>query len=258
MKRFIKVEVSENELEELIRKAPDQIEEGLTYVDHQKSQPGGRLDVLLVDSGKALVVAELKIEQDDGMLLQGLDYYDYVTTNIEAFARVYKEKKIDPTQQARLFLVAPSFSPTLVNRSKWLDLPISIFTYISGKCEGSEDVMAIFTEQEITTPPEIIELPSLEDHLDYITDPKARKRIEGFIEEIKSWDPERISLDSIKYHLSFKIDNRLLTYLTTCRKYFIAEAYDENGEWQRYSVKSDEDLDIAREEIKAALERLLR
>jgi hypothetical protein len=44
----------------------------------------------LVDSGRSLVVAELKMVQDDDMLIQGLDYYDYVSTNLEAFARLYK------------------------------------------------------------------------------------------------------------------------------------------------------------------------
>ncbi len=33
----------------------------------------------MVDSGKSLIVAELKAVEDDGMLLQGLDYYDYVS-----------------------------------------------------------------------------------------------------------------------------------------------------------------------------------
>jgi RecB family endonuclease NucS len=63
--------VSEAVLEDLVRRDAGLIEEGLVYVDHQKPTAGGRLDVLLADSGKSLVVAELKVVQDDGMLLQG-------------------------------------------------------------------------------------------------------------------------------------------------------------------------------------------
>ncbi|MDP3000246.1 MAG: endonuclease NucS [Bryobacterales bacterium] len=125
---YTKVDVSEQQLEHLVRHNAALIEEGLVYVDHQKPTAGGRLDVLMVDSGKSLVVAELKVTQDDGMLLQGLDYYDYVSTHVESYARLYKTPCIDPTQQVRLFLVAPTFSQTLVNRCKWLDLPISLFT----------------------------------------------------------------------------------------------------------------------------------
>ncbi|MBI5760270.1 MAG: hypothetical protein HZA46_17280 [Planctomycetales bacterium] len=99
MKSYKKTDVSEAGLEDLIRQHFGQIEDGLVYVDHQKAAAGGRLDVLLVDSGKSLVVAELKIVQDDGMLLQGVDYYDYVSSHVEAFARLYKPHGIDPTQQ---------------------------------------------------------------------------------------------------------------------------------------------------------------
>src|SRR3972149_1884467 len=126
MKEYAKTDVSEQQLEDLVRRHAELIEEGLTYVDRQKPTAGGRLDVFMVDSGKSLVVAELKVIQDDGMLLQGLDYYDYVSTHVESFARLYKAHSIDPTQQVRLFLVAPGFSAPLVNRGKWRRLPLSL------------------------------------------------------------------------------------------------------------------------------------
>lgn len=61
MKKYTKADVSEQELEDSVRRNAGLIEEGLIYVDHQKPAAGGRLDVLLVDSGKSLVVAELKV-----------------------------------------------------------------------------------------------------------------------------------------------------------------------------------------------------
>ena len=81
MKKYKVVDMvgQEKLLEEMIRKVPELIEEGLKYIDHQKRTERGRLDVLLVDSGNALVVAELKTIEDDEMLVQGLDYYDYIT-----------------------------------------------------------------------------------------------------------------------------------------------------------------------------------
>ena len=125
MKPYKKTDVSEAGLEDLVRRHSGLIEDGLVYVDHQKAAAGGRLDVLLVDSGKSLVVAELKIVQDDGMLLQGVDYYDYVSSHVEAFARLYKPCGIDPTQQVRLFLIAPSFSQ--VARSSDFPFHIQLF-----------------------------------------------------------------------------------------------------------------------------------
>jgi hypothetical protein len=187
MKKFTKVDVSEQELEDLVRLHPEQIEEGFAYVDHQKPAAGGRLDVLMVDSGKSLAVAELKVTQDDGMPFQGLDYYDYISTNLEAYARLYKDHAIDPTQQVRLLLVAPSFSQALVNRCKWLDLPISLFSFSCLKFEDDSDLVPVFAEQQITAPPEVVEITQLDDHLNYITDPTVRARGAALLQEIKNW-----------------------------------------------------------------------
>jgi len=177
MKSYVKVDVSEQQLEDLVRQHAGMIEEGLCYVDHQKQTNGGRLDVLLVDSGRSLVVAELKVVQDDGMLMQGVDYYDYVSTHKEAFARLYKAHKIDPTQDVRLFLIAPSFSQTLINRCKWLEIPVSMFMYNCLKFEGDDSIVPIFSEQAIPSLPEVIKITHLDDHLNYITDNEVRQKV---------------------------------------------------------------------------------
>ena len=78
MKKYKIVEIQERDLEELVRKYPEYIEQGLKYVDHQKRTDRGPLDVLFVESGKGLVVAELKVIEDDSMLVQGINYYDYL------------------------------------------------------------------------------------------------------------------------------------------------------------------------------------
>ena len=57
MKKYQVVEVSETELEDLVRQAPELIEDGLKFVDHQTFTARGPLDVLLIDSGKSVVVA---------------------------------------------------------------------------------------------------------------------------------------------------------------------------------------------------------
>ena len=258
MKKYTKVDVSEQMLEDLVRQYAGLIEEGLVYVDHQKSTGGGRLDVLMVDSGKSLVVAELKVIEDDGMLVQGLDYYDYVTTNIESFARLYKAHSIDPTQPSRLILLAPSFSQTLVNRCKWLDLPISLFTYNCLKFEGDNDTVPIFTEYEITAPPEVIVISHLEDHLDYITDPAVRAEVSAFLEDIKSWRPGSISIDAIKVAISVKVNGRVFAYLYPRRKHYLVATFDAEDVWKEYSVKSDDDLANVKTTMKAAMERKMK
>jgi hypothetical protein len=258
MKTYVKTAVPEAQLEDLVRRNAGKIEGGLVYVDHQKSAAGGRLDVLMVDSGKSLVVAELKVIEDDDMLMQGLDYYDYVSMHVEPFARLYKDYLIDPTREARLFLVAPDFSQTLVNRCKWIDVPISLFTFTCLKFEGEDDLIPIFAEREIPELAPKPEVSSIPDHLGYITDTTVRANATALLEEIKGWRPGNISLDPVKGSISMKVNNRVFAYLWTRQRHFWIGTYDAAGEWKQYPVKSDEDLAKSKLLIKLAMEKMIR
>ena len=110
MIQYKNIEISEKELEDLIRQYPDAIEAGLKYIDHQRFTDRGPLDMLFADSGKSLIISELKVVEDDGMLMQGLDYYDYLSRNFEGICNAYKNFEIDSKQDIRLILIAPSFS----------------------------------------------------------------------------------------------------------------------------------------------------
>lgn len=255
MKPYTMVDVSEQALEDLVRRHTGLIEDGLVFVDHQNQTKGGRLDVLMVDSGKALVVAELKVVQEDGMLLQGVDYYDYVSSHIEAYARLYKTKNIDPTQPVRLLLIAPSFSQTLVNRCKWVDLPISLFTFNCLKFAEKEDIVAVFTEHLIPTPLETVEVSRLEDHIEYITDPQVRDSVRELLDEIKNWKPNNISLDAVKHSISIKVNGRVFAYYYPRRQHFVLATYNSEGEWRDYQIKDEEDLLNVKPILRTAMER---
>lgn len=258
MKKYAKTDVSEQGLEDLVRQHAGMIEEGLVYVDHQKPAAGGRLDVLLVDSGKSLVVAELKVVQDDGMLMQGVDYYDYVANHVEAFARLYKAQAIDPTQQVRLLLIAPSFSQTLVNRCTWIDIPISLFTFHCLKFEGDDDLVPIFAEHAIPTPPEVVEVTHLVDHLAYITDHQVRSNVSALMEEIKNWKAGSISLDPGKYAISMKVNGRVFAYFLPRRQHYLLRTYDAEEVWTEYPIKHADDLAKVKPIMQAAMERKAR
>ena len=129
MTNYKSVDVTEKQLEELIRQNSHNIEDGLKYIDHQRNTDRGPLDIIMVDSGNTLVVAELKVVEDDTMLVQSIDYYDFLSRNIEGMARVYKKFNIDIKQKIRILLIAPSFSSTLKNIIKWVDITITLCTY---------------------------------------------------------------------------------------------------------------------------------
>ncbi len=103
----------ESELEAILTENPSVIEEGLSVIDTQVITNSGRLDILGLDSGKVLVVIELKIEASDEMLWQTLDYYDWVFRNIDTVKRLYAGSDIDYSQTPRLMLIAPGFSEVI-------------------------------------------------------------------------------------------------------------------------------------------------
>jgi len=256
MKRYKYVEVSEKQLEDLTRQATDLIEEGLKYIDHQKMTDRGPLDMLMVDSGNALIVAELKIIEDDTMLVQGIDYYDYISRNIEGVARVYKNFHIDPKQTVRLFLIAPSFSISLLNRCKWIDIPISLFTFKCIIFEDSKEVIPVFSEVTIPSAPEVAETYNLEDRLKYITNPDARKMVDELIKEIQSWNPSKILIEATKYDISLKVSGRVFSYLGPRRKHFIVYTYDNEKKWTGFPIHQKDDLEAVKVLVRANLERL--
>ena len=243
MRKYKTVDASEKQLEEIVRKFPELIEMGLRYVDHQKRTSRGPLDVLFADSGSALVVAELKVVEDDEMLGQGLDYYDYITRNLEGYARAYKSKKIDPTQTPRLFLIASSFSMALLNRCKWIDIPIFAFSF---QCVAFDDkpgeIVPVFKEVTLPSRPQPVEVYTIKQRLDYITDSGVRKTVEALLKEIQDWDEENVLIEPTKYDVSIKYSGKVFAYLSPRRKHFTIYTYDEDGEWKGFPIRSDDDL----------------
>jgi len=246
MQKYTEITVSEQTLEDLVRQHVDKLEEGLRYVHHQKSLGAGRLDMLLADSGDSLVVAELKVIEDDGMLFQALGYYDQVSSNLEAFAaRLYSTESIDPTQPVRLFLIAPSFSQSLIARCKWIDVPLSLYTYKCIQLDGSTETIPVFSDQAFPPQPEPLPVPS--DPLDYITDAEVRATADDLLKEIASWDTDKVVVEPIKYAISLKVSGRVFAYLSPGRKHLVIETANPDGNWTRYPIHSVEELEAAKE-----------
>lgn len=255
MPKYKKVDVSEQQLEDLIRQNSDLIEEGLVFVDHQKQAAGGRLDVLFVDSGRSLVVSELKVIEDDGMLFQCLDYYDHVATRIETYARLYRDHNVDPTQPVRLLLVAPTFSQTLINRCKWIDVPISLVSYSCIRLDKSTDIIPVFSEQPIPSPVGTVVVHKLDDHLSYITDTSVRANVSKVLDVMMQLKPGRTSMDPLKYAISLKVDGRVFAYVHPRRKHYLISTFNADDKWTDYPIQSDDDLSSVMELVTTSVER---
>ena len=78
------------------------------------------------------------------------------------------------------------------------------------------------------------------------------------LDEIKNWKPGNISIDSIKYALSMKVNGRVFAYLKPRRQHYLIATYDASDEWKDYAVKTDDDLATIKPIAKAAMERRVK
>jgi len=256
MKKYKPIKVSEKQLEDLIRQGANLIEEGVRYIDHQRNTERGPLDILMVDSGNTLIVAELKIIEDDTMLVQSIDYYDYISKNIEGISRVYKDFRIDPSQTVRLFLIAPSFSISLLNRCKWIDIPISLFAYRCITFEDLKEITPVFSEVIIPSTPKAVETYDIKDRLEYITSLDIRKITNDLIEEIKNWDATNILIEPTKYDISAKVSGRVFAYICPRRKHFMIYTHDNEKKWMGFPIHQKGDLETVKVLLKTNIDRL--
>jgi len=255
-------EISERELEDLIRQQPDLVEEGLLIIDQQKITQNlenqGRLDVLFVDSDNTLIIAELKIKENDRMLSQAIDYFDYINDNKEIIARLYSEKKtnINPSKEPRILLIAPSFSKTLINRCKWISIDIQLKRYLHLELEDAAKNHTIFFE-EVNSPYnlETVEVKTNDDHLDYIKDEKVKSFAKKLFDEVKQWDESRISFTPKKSGISMKLSGRVFGAYYPRRKYFMLH-FLEDENFVRHDVKEEADLELAKIFLKQSFDSI--
>ncbi|MBS1570915.1 MAG: hypothetical protein JST62_00765 [Bacteroidetes bacterium] len=255
MLKYSTVDISEKELEDLIRQYPDPLEKGLVYIDHQRFTDRGPLDMIFVDSGKSLVIAELKVVEEDGMLMQGLDYYDYIARNFEGICNAYKGFNIDTKQDIRLVLIAPSFSVNLLNRCKWLDVNLSLYTYSCVHIEELNEKILTFTEVTFPSRPERIEEYKFDDRINYITDEEMRKLAKETLEAVKKWDSSKILIEPTKYSLSLKHSGKVFAYFEPRRKYFLFYTYNEENKWTPYKIDNKEEVEKIKTLMKFNIEK---
>jgi len=109
----IRVE-SQQELEQMITKEISMVEKDLTVIcSNVPINDKTTLDVLCHDSNGQLVILQLNVNEDDIMLLQGIQSLDYVDKFKSFLKATYNKHKIDDKERPRLILIAPSFSDAL-------------------------------------------------------------------------------------------------------------------------------------------------
>ena len=194
---------NENELEQILLADLEVIEQGLIFIDNQVPIGSGFIDILARDIDGTLVILEVKLDEDDRMLQQALEYYDFVLQNLERFAQAYPNAGIVALAEPRVILVAGSYSTRLVASAKFITVPLNLFTYQYLELSGNKGLY--LAETQIAPVREIgIRRKSVNEHLDYITDKGARAVAEKVIQWLVSQDPENIVTKGLRHRISVK------------------------------------------------------
>jgi len=257
MLEYIRGELSEKELEDRILKHPDLIEKGLEYLEHQRHTSSGRLDILFVDSNGSLVIAELKIIEDANMLFQSLDYFDFIAEKIEGFARLYSKHDIDIEKYPRLMLIAPSFSPIMINRCRWLnpDIQVSLFVYQYLSFPDNKEDTLVFIPQEISVRPTVLrKAPELTELLTYIKSESVRNLAKQFLDEVKNLS-KGITVDPLQWGKSVKYKSSVLFYWEPLQTFIRISAFNEDGVWVGSNIEKEDDYLKVMELIKSNIKK---
>jgi hypothetical protein len=107
------------ELEKIIMTNLGHIEKGLTVICNDVPiNEKTTLDILCHDDKGQLVIIQISVNEDDDMLLYGLQSLNYVNKFKSMLKMTYAKHKIDDRENPRLILIAPSFSETVYNAVK--------------------------------------------------------------------------------------------------------------------------------------------
>lgn len=153
------------------------VEKGLTVIcSNVPVNDKTSLDVLCHDSNGQLVIIQLSVQEDDVMLLQGLQSLDYVDKFKSFLKATYNKHKIDDKEKPRLILIAPSFSDAVkraVESMKGIRVDLYEWEYLKLGDHKGLRLQPIFAWKHSEKPKEKEEKPTEKKH-----EPKSTRKKE--------------------------------------------------------------------------------
>jgi len=247
---------TERELEEIVRKHPDQIEDDLTYLDHQVTVGKGFMDVLCVDDKGVPVVIELKMGDDEGILMQALRYYDVVYRDRDRLARQYSPKaKFSLEEDPRIVLVAPRFSEEVMKAARYVKPEIRLLEYEYLKSKSGDkglNVKEVPIEAEEGYSPPV----PIEKIISYINPPNLRELCKQVVSEIievgEDIDEPRGAGEK---NIRIRFRSRWLANIFTRRSFFVVE-YKKGNYYYTQDISAKRDWTSNRDKIIKAVAKL--
>jgi hypothetical protein len=228
---------NEPELHSIIKKDLDSLEEGLTLLQHEIDVKSGIPDFLCVDKGGRLTIIEVKLEEDEYILYQGLRYYSEIYKNRFQIAQRFPKANIDPDVKPRIILVAKNYSEIVRTIATFINPDIELFEYHvredSNGIKGMVYNLISLPKSEIT----LEEPTTLEDHRDYLKKEELKPFFEKIRTEIKNLNKE-IDENFTTGYIGYKYNGRLIAWITTKRYSFDFNVYVIDGLHPEMSIKS--------------------
>ena len=121
--------------------------------------------------------------------------------------------------------------------------------------DNPKEIVPIFKEITIPSKLQPVEVYTIEQRLNYITDSKVRKNVEELLKEIQEWDKDNILIEPTKYDISIKVSGKVFSYLGPRRKHFIIYTYDSENKWAGFPIQQAEDLEGVKIQLKGNYEK---
>ena len=232
----------EKELHTIIENELDNLEEGLELLKHEMDTGKGIPDFLCVDSGRRIVIIEVKLHGDEDVLFQALKYYNKIDKDRYAIPQMFPNKKINAKEHPRIILIAEEFSDEIRQLATLVVPDVELYEY-TVVIDSKNNKGIVFHPVTLPKIDETLTEPTtIQDHIDYITKEDLKPVLERIRNEIKSIGNE-IKEYPTQYYIGFKFRGRQFAWIGTYRKYFDLGAHiiDDKGRLLDYESIRIED-----------------
>ena len=233
---------NEKELHTIIEKELDSLEEGLELLKYEMDTGTGIPDFLCVDSGRRIVIIEVKLHEDEYVLFQALKYYNEIDKHRYVIAQMFPNKKINAKEHPRIILIAEKFSDEIRRLTTLVVPDVELYEY-TVVIDSKNNKGIVFHPVTLPKIDETLTEPTtIQDHIDYITKEDLKPVLEKVRNEIKSIGGE-IKEYATQDYIGFKFRGRQFAWIPTHRKSFDLGAHiiDDKGHLLDYESIRIED-----------------
>jgi len=175
--------------------------------------------------------------------MQSLRYYDWVFSNRDRVKEILHNEDIDVKKEPKIILIAKSFSDTLKKSVKYVKPRVDLFEYkyLESSKTGERGLwLNPIPIEEPEVPPE--PLPTIEDHIGYITNEKVREICKELVNKLKEMSDD-IIVKPTKYYISVFFKGKRLSVIEPKRSYFYVYLTKESEWTDQTRVEKEGDFD---------------